>query len=146
MSDPFTFKSMDYDYYTESLVTRVGDRRVTASILRSIALFLEGRAHQFATKGQMLEALKEMSLAIKNKTEDLTLIGGPLDGKTITVEMIERTQTFLVPKKSKDGSFGAGQVTNSEYSKVNYRISSLCHVYGNRQGSNLYYLNDNCFL
>lgn len=141
MSDPFTFKSMDYDCYAESFVKRTGDRDIAASIVRSIALFLEGRAHQFETKRQMIEALKEMSLAIKNKTEDLTLVGGPLDGTTITVKMIERTQSFLVPKKE-DGSFGAGQVVNSKYSKVNYRISSLCHVYGNRQGLNLYYIQE----
>lgn len=143
----YSFKELCISVYAEDFVRYAKDREIAARILNGIANLLERNSHEFQGIEDASQMLRKMSLSIKNKTEDIVLVGGPLDGEVLTFKIIERIQTYLVPKVDPvawiNGQTDHGGYPNSSiWSADDRRIKYSYHVYGNRNGSNLYYLED----
>lgn len=134
----YSFKELCLSIYAEDFVKYAEDRVIAARILARIANLLERNSHEFQGIEDASRMLRKMSFSIENKSEDIVLVGGPLDGKVLTFKIIEQVQTYLVPKQTDYGCYH----TSSIWSADDRRIKYSYYVYGNRNGSNLYYLDD----
>ena len=121
------------DWAANDLVRIACDRKTAARMVRRIIRFLENPYGR--------NMLEDLFWKVAGETEDLALVGGPLNGKVITVTITatigENMTTFLIPK---NGS------TPWAYSKDSWDVSDHdrmhCHIYGNRKGAKLFCLED----